>query len=325
MMKITNKRDYLPLVNKYSVKTIDDMILTPELRRIIKEIIKTKHINKTIITGGTGIGKTLLVNLLVKEILEDQNNENGCLNLTTSSSRGLGILKTILPQFCGALNSTLKAKNISKIVLMDEADNITPKAQNLIVNTMEEYPEISFVFTCNDSSKLIEDIQTNCTLITLPNIGMDDIVAFLVNICEKEVVQYTNEALRMIAENCNGDVRATINLLDSVKHGFSVINMKNVNKVLYNPSTIIIKEIIKCCAQKDLFGAIERSNKLKLKGFCNSDILVTLINVLERVKIDERIRLAYIEIVFLTIKKISNDVDTDLQICGCLSQMMFIE
>ena len=116
-MKITNKREYLPLVNKYSVKTIDDMILTPELRKIIKEVIRSKHINKTIITGGTGIGKTLLINLLVKEILEDQNNEDGCLNLTTSSSRGLGILKTILPQFCGALNSTLKAKNISKIVL----------------------------------------------------------------------------------------------------------------------------------------------------------------------------------------------------------------
>ena len=46
-----NKHEYLPLVNKYSVKTIDDMILTPELRTIIKTIIRSKHINKTIITN----------------------------------------------------------------------------------------------------------------------------------------------------------------------------------------------------------------------------------------------------------------------------------
>ena len=40
MMKITNKREYLPLVNKYSVKTIDDMILTPV---IIKYLIYSIH------------------------------------------------------------------------------------------------------------------------------------------------------------------------------------------------------------------------------------------------------------------------------------------
>lgn len=325
MMTIAKKPNHLPLINKYGVKSIDDMILTPELRTIVNKIIENKHINKTIITGNTGTGKTLLVNLLVQELLQDQNDENGCLNLTTSASRGLGVLKNILPQFCGTLNATLKARNINKIVLMDEADNITPKAQHLIVNTIEEFSDVSFIFTCNDSTKLIEDIQSNCTFITLPNINIKDMIPHLVNICAREEIPYTREALELIAENCNGDFRATVNLLDSAHTGFPIVNVKNVNQVLYNPNPIIIKEIIKCCAEKDLFGAISRVNKLKAKGFCSSDIFVTLNNVLERVKIAENIRLEYIKIVSLTIKRITIDIDTDLQVYRCLSEMILVE
>ena len=325
MMTVAKKQDHLPLINKYGVNSIDDMIMTPELRIIVKKIIDNKHINKTIITGDTGTGKTLLVNLLVQEILQDQNNENGCLNLTTSASRGLGVLKNILPQFCGTLNATLKERKINKIVLMDEADNITPKAQHLIVNTIKEFPDISFIFTCNDSTKLIEDIQSNCTFITLPNININDMIPCLTHICNSEKIPYTREALELIAENCNGDFRSTVNLLDSAKTGFPIVNVKNVNKVLYNPNPLIIKEIIKCCAEKDLFGAISRVNKLKAKGFCSSDIFVTLNNVLERVKIVEHIRLAYIEIVSLTLKRVTTDIDTDLQVYRCLCEMILVE
>ena len=318
------KKDYLPLVNKYTLTNIDDLILTPELRTIINKIKETKHINKTIFSGNTGTGKTLLVNLLVKELLGDQYDD-GCLNLTTSSARGLINLKDILPRFCVTLNSKLRERNIAKIVLMDEADNITTKAQNLITNMMSEYPDTTFIFTCNDSSKLVEDIQSNCTLINLPNIKTEDSVPFLTKICEKEKIKYTMEGLNLIAENCNGDMRSTINLLDSVRCGFSTVNIKNVTELLYNPSTMIVKEIIKSCALKNLYKAFEELDRLKAKGFCSTDILVALNNSLERVRIDEHVRLGYIEIVSRMIKEISNGLDSELQLYGCISQMLLFE
>jgi len=315
----------LPLVDKYKPKNIDNVILTPQLRTKINKIIEKKYINNTMIVGETGVGKTLLIKLLIKKILGDQYEE-GCMDLNTSSLRGLINLKSSLPHFCARQMSVLQQRNISKIVLMDEADNITQKAQNLIANMMEIYSDNTiFIFTCNDSTKLIESIQSRCSIMVLPNIKIPAVVDTLENICKHEYVNYTIPGLTLIAENCDGDLRATINLLDNIHNGFDIINIKNVTEMLYKPSSTEIKDIIKQCASKELYVAYDLINNLRHKGYCSTDILLALIDVLKRVNIDEHIRIGYIDIITVYYAKISEGLDSDLQMYGCISKLVLFD
>ena len=324
-MQVTKDKNYLPLVDKYKPKNIDNVILTPHLRIKINKIIDKKYNNNTMIVGETGVGKTLLIKLLIKKILGDQY-DIGCMDLNTSSLRGLINLKSSLPHFCARQMSKLQDRNICKIVLMDEADNITQKAQNLIANMMEIYAENTvFIFTCNDSTKLIESIQSRCSIMVLPNIKIPMVVQTLENICKREYIKYTIPGLTLLAENCEGDMRATINLLDNIHNGFDIINIPNVTEMLYKPSTNEIKNIIKLCAEKELFNAYESIDILKNKGYCNVDILLALIDVLKRVNIDEQIRIEYIDIITGYYAKISEGLDSDLQMYGCISKLILFE
>jgi replication factor C subunit 2/4 len=324
-MQVTKAKNYLPLVDKYKPKNIDNVILTSQLRTKINKIIDKKYINNTMIVGDTGVGKTLLIKLLIKKILGDQY-ENGCMDLNTSSLRGLINLKTSLPHFCARQMTKLQNMNIPKIVLMDEADNITQKAQNLIANMMETYAsDTIFIFTCNDSTKLIESIQSRCSIMVLPNIKIDTVVNTLTNICKSEYIKYTIPGLNLIAENCNGDLRATINLLDNIQNGFEFVNIANVTEMLYKPSSIEIKDIIKQCAEKELFSAYILIDTLRAKGYCSTDILLALIDVLKRVNIDEHVRIGYIDIITVYYAKISEGLDSELQMYGCISKLVLFE
>lgn len=315
---------YLPLINKYVPKKIKDIILSPLLKSKINRIIETKYIDNTIITGPSGVGKTLLIKLLIKNILGD-SYEEGVLDLNTSTQRGLINLTHTLPYFCQKQILKLDNLNIPKIVFMDEADNITKKAQNLISNILEQYSDSTvFIFTCNDSSKIIESIQSRCSILYIPPISSKNIENKLVSICEKELIQYTIEGLSIISKSCKGDLRASINLLDVVCNGFSVVNVHNVTQMLYRPDSFEMIELIQACAEKDIHKCFELLNVLKLKGFCGTDILLALIDILKQVDIEEEIRIKYIDIITRFFCKISDGLDTNLQLYGCLSEMILV-
>ena len=65
-MQVIKEKNYLPLVDKYKPKNIDNVILTPQLRTKINKIIEKKYINNTMIVGETGVGKTLLIKTKVR-------------------------------------------------------------------------------------------------------------------------------------------------------------------------------------------------------------------------------------------------------------------
>lgn len=327
------EKNYLPLIDKYRPKKFKNIILNDVIKSKISAIIDMKIMPNMIIVGPPGTGKTSLVTMMARNMLAKLNSNSnddryseGILSLNASDNRGLDILNNTIIYFCKKKLIDANGNPIPKIIIMDEADNITTKAQNMIANMIEEFSKHTrFAFTCNESSKLIESIQSRCLVVYIAPLKPIIVSNHLEKICQDEKIEFDKEGLDMIAKDCKGDLRASINLLDAISNGFGYINCENIVKLSYQPNPTKILNLIQECAQRSIYNAIDIIHVLKSEGYCGTDILLAMINVLKEVAIDESIRLKYINIISEYYTKVSDGLDTNLQLYSCISKMILIE
>lgn len=310
-----------PLLYMFQPKNIDDMILPVTIRQRFKQKIENKCVDNMIISGGTGVGKTLVMKLLIKEIYKDELKP-GCLMLDTACNRGLKELKTLIEQFCIKEVSALKNKCINKLVFLDDADNITKKAKNMINNISDIYTNINFVFICNDKENMTDGIKSKSEFLFMENIKTFDIYNKLEEITKKIQIPYSEEGLTLIAKNAKGDIRKAINNLDSVATCYSNISFKNVNNLSFQPKSKELNYLINSCINKNFREAIEHLKEIKNKGYCYFDILVAMIKVLKNSSLVEEIKINFINCISLTLVTISKGMETDIQIYNCIVQMI---
>lgn len=314
---------FLPFTEKYRPKKIEDLILPDIIRSKLNNIIANKIVPNIVIIGPSGVGKTTLILALAKETSNKDNDS--IISLNSIDNRGLEIINNTIIYFCKKKLVDKDNNIIPKLILMDEADNITKKAQNIISNLIEEHSQTTrFIFTCNESNKLIESIQSRCLMIYLPLIPQVQIVEYLKKICKIENISYDEEALEMIAINCKLDLRACINVLESIYNGFDYISCENIVKLSFQPNPKKILYVIQECASREINKAIILINELKHDGYCTSDILLAMIEILKQVSIDEDIRIKYIDIISQYYNKVIDGLDTNLQLYGCLSKMILV-
>ena len=164
----TNQKEALniPWVEKYRPTNIENLVLETPIYNKIKKIIDDKNMPNIIITGLPGIGKTTTI-LCIAKILLGKYFEQGVLELNASDDRGIKAVQDSIIYFCKKKLEMEEDYAQHKIVLLDEADNMTTKAQQLVNNLMEKYHSTTrFAFTCNNSSDIIEAIQSRCIIFT---------------------------------------------------------------------------------------------------------------------------------------------------------------
>lgn len=143
-------------VEKYSPKTISDCILPKTIKSSFQEFVKTGKVPNLILAGGAGIGKTSSVRALCNEISADM------MFMNASSERGIDDVRNKMFSF----GSTTSLTGDRKVLLLDEADNLTGDAQKALRAAMEELQNnCSFVLTCNYKNKLIPALHSRCAVI----------------------------------------------------------------------------------------------------------------------------------------------------------------
>lgn len=195
---------------RYRPKTVSDCILPDRLKKPFQEYVDKKEIPNLMLTGSAGVGKTTVAKAMCDEIGINH------LYINASENRGIDMLRTTIRNYA----STVSLSGGKKVIILDEADYLTPEAQAAMRGAIEEFANnCTFIFTCNFKSKLIDAIHSRCSVIdfVLKNDEKAKMAMQLMKrmetILTKENVTYDKAVLAKIIEKYFPDYRRTLNEL----------------------------------------------------------------------------------------------------------------
>lgn len=308
-----------PWTEKYRPGKIEDIILDENIEKQISIFLEDRKNVHLIITGLPGVGKTTTVKCIARKIL-GENLAQGYLELNAAEDRGVRSISIIIPPFCKRVVNFTS----SKIILFDEADNMTFKCQCDINNMIKKYGNrTKFIFTCNDSTKILEDIQSVCRIIRYKKLTDDQISAYLSKICINENIPYDDAGLATICYISNGDMRKAINDLQKTAYTYDSISKETVLRICKIPDPDEIEKIINLCMNKDLVNADLAMDDIIQQGYYYLDIVSGFDFVLSKyANITEDLRLKLMTCINETKITVSNGLRSKLQLSAMLCKII---
>ena len=218
-------------VEKYRHFRLDDIInqkeIVESLKNLMKEPAEMPHL---LFTGPAGVGKTTTALCMSRQLLgEDWKRDT--LELNASDERGIKMVRERVKEFAAVIKirTTERDERKFRIIILDEADEMTSEAQTALRRIIEDSSETTrFVIICNYLSQIIEPIQSRCAIFRFKRIEKETVEDHLKWLCKKEGIKYDDKAISQIFDSTNGDLRHSINILQSA----SVTGSISVSNVL---------------------------------------------------------------------------------------------
>ena len=194
-------------VEKYRPKNLDGYVFRDEnQRKQAKLWIKEKSIPHLLFSGAAGIGKTTMAKILVNEL---EIPEYDVLELNASRTNSVDEVRNKITNFVQMIPF-----GPFKVVLLDEADYLSPNAQAALRGVMEEYHSTSrFILTCNYPNRIIPAIHSRCQGYHIERIDQTEFTARVATILVEEQVDVELETLDLYVKATYPDLRKCINMV----------------------------------------------------------------------------------------------------------------
>jgi replication factor C small subunit len=255
---------------KYRPETLDEVVNQKEIVERLKRFVAEKNIPHMLFAGPPGTGKTTIAHALAHD-LYGKNYRQYMLELNASDERKIEVIRTKVKEFA---RSRVVGEVPFKIVLLDEADNMTSDAQQALRRLMELYSgSTRFILTANYPSKIIEPIQSRCAVFRFTSLKREDVVGRLSYICSQEKVACDEKALNVIYEISEGDMRRAINILQSAA-ALGEVNEDVVYKVVGLAHPKEIREMIQLALSGSFIEARKKLRDLMINyGLSGVDVI----------------------------------------------------
>ena len=188
-------------VEKYRPTTLEEYVGNETIKDKIADYLKQGSIQNLLFHGVAGTGKTTLAKLIAKNLNCD------LLYINASDERGIDTIREKIIPFASSMSF-----NDIKIVILDEADYITPQAQATLRNTIESCSKTTrFILTCNYLERIISPLQSRCQTFEITPPSKLEVTSKCQNILLEESVTYTD--IHEVINTHYPDIRKIINTL----------------------------------------------------------------------------------------------------------------
>ena len=258
---------------KYRPRKLEEVAGQNAIINNLQSYVRSKNLPHLIFSGPAGVGKTAAAVAMVKELYEDTWAEN-FTELNASDERGIEVVRNKIKNFARTMPIGDAA---FKIIFLDEADALTDAAQAALRRTMEKYSgTCRFIFSCNYSSKIIEPIQSRCSVYRFKSLSYDAVASRIEYIADKENLKLSEEAIKAINYVSLGDMRRAVNALQSAAVLSSEIKPEMIYEITATARPEEIEELIKEALDNKFFEALDMLEELVDKGISGDEILAQM-------------------------------------------------
>lgn len=251
------------LIDKYKPRTLDEIVGNRDIITKLKQMVETK-LQNIIITGSSGLGKSSCIFSIIEALNADS------LELNASDERNISVIRSTIKTF------VMKKSFRPKIIILEEIDNMPKGSQYGIASLIDNNVNTSFILTCNDYDKIIENLTSKCMILKFKCIEEKEIVKRLMNICDSEHIICNVDILGIIAKRSMGDLRKAINILQTLYYYYKEPTISTLNMCSTEPPSMLIQNILHKCITSNIPDAFDILDILLNDGYDCSDLIFFL-------------------------------------------------
>ena len=306
---------------KYRPRTLDEIVNQEEVVKRLKKFGEEKSMPHCLFAGPPGTGKTTAAMCLAHDLFGENFAQN-YMELNASDERGIDVIRTTVKEFA----RTLALGDVPfKILVLDEADNMTADAQQALRRTMERYTgTCRFILIANYPSKIIEPIQSRCALFRFRPLSEEDIIARIKYICELEKVKITEEGIKALLYVGGGDLRKIINTLQAAASLGREVDADAVFRIAGKANPRELREMLTRALRGDFLGARDMLRALLINyGLSGVDVIRQIHREIFELDIPEDSKVELADIVGEIEYRIIEGSDDEIQLNNLLAKLVY--
>ncbi|KAG9509999.1 Replication factor C subunit 5, partial [Fragariocoptes setiger] len=265
----------MPWIEKYRPQTLEDLSSHEDIRRTLEKFIRDQSLPHLLFYGPPGTGKTSTILACARRLYEPQHFGQMVLEMNASDDRGIGIIRGPILNF--ASSRSVASKIPFKLIILDEADQMTNDAQNALRRIMEKYTDNArFCLISNYMLKIIPAIQSRCTRFRFGPLEPSQIMPRMELIVKAEGLNITHDGRRAILEMAEGDMRRVVNLLQAANMTFrdEVIDETKIYQCCGHPLKEDIERMVRALVKTNFKQAYRTLQDIKVEnGLALQDII----------------------------------------------------
>lgn len=259
-------------LKKYQPLFFKDFTIDKEYIELLSTLNKMDALN-ILLVGNNGSGKTSILYATIREYynLKDIPTANVLL-INNLKEQGISYYRSEVKTFCQTPSIVPHKK---KFIILDDIDFINEQSQQVFRNCIDKYSHnVHFLASCSNTQKVIESIQSRCTIIKLKPISNPYLKIIFNKIKNAENLKITDAAENFILNICNNSIRLLINYLEKFKLLNLSIDEKKVKEICTNISFYEFENYTNAWyVEKNLQKSIKLIYSIYNKGYSVMDIL----------------------------------------------------
>ena len=296
------------LAEKYRPKTLDEVVGQDHVIKALKEMVKKGlPLPHMLFFGPPGCGKTSTAHALANEL------KVPIIELNASDERGITTIRSKIKRLAQTTGY--------RIILLDECDQMTEEAQHALRRIMEK-THTTFILTANEDWKIIDPIKSRCVNFRFNKLSYQDMAKIVVKILRSEGVEVkltpeVGEALNLLLDYTNGDMRRTLNLLETMITSTKSLTVETV-KALIPPS--LAQEALELATKGDWEKALKKLEDAYIQSKLEPQITIeNLYKAIARLEVPIHVKLRLYDKLAETERGIKVGCNPLIQLAGFLA------